>query len=56
MNYSEKKKRHTRKHLAAVDQDKRVLVLTQAREGKLHDRKFRIGGKDDRKYTRGDSD
>uniref|UniRef100_UPI0023D96D75 transposase family protein n=2 Tax=Okeania TaxID=1458928 RepID=UPI0023D96D75 len=35
-----KKKRHTRKHLAAVDQNKRVLILTQAREGKLHDQKF----------------
>jgi hypothetical protein len=32
-NYSGKKKRHTRKHLAAVDQTKRVLVLTHAREG-----------------------
>lgn len=40
LNYSGKKKRHTRKHLAAVDQDKRVLVLSKAREGKLHDKKF----------------
>ncbi len=40
LNYSGKKKRHTRKHLAAVDENKRVLVLTQAREGKLHDKKF----------------
>ncbi|XHX75924.1 MAG: transposase family protein [Stenomitos frigidus ULC029] len=40
LNYSGKKKRHTRKHLAAVDQDKRVLVLSKAREGKLHDQKF----------------
>ena len=39
-NYSGKKKRHTRKHLAAVDETKRVLVLTQAREGKLHDKRF----------------
>lgn len=39
-NYSGKKKRHTRKHLAAVDEMKRVLVLTQAREGKLHDKRF----------------
>lgn len=39
-NYSGKKKRHTRKHLAAVDETKRVLVLTQSREGKLHDKRF----------------
>jgi len=40
LNYSGKKRRHTRKHLAAVDGDKRVLVLSRAREGKLHDKKF----------------
>ncbi len=40
LNYSGKKRRHTRKHLAAVDQHKRVLVLSKAREGKLHDKKF----------------
>ena len=40
LHYSGKKKRHTRKHLAAVDQRKRVLVLSKAREGKLHDKKF----------------
>lgn len=39
-NYSGKKRRHTRKHLAAVDQTKRVLVLSHAREGKLHDKRF----------------
>ena len=39
-NYSGKKKRHTRKHLAAVDQTKRVLVLSCSREGKLHDKRF----------------
>jgi hypothetical protein len=39
-NYSGKKRRHTRKHLAAVDQKKRVLVLSRAREGKLHDKRF----------------
>lgn len=39
-NYSGKKRRHTRKHLAAVDQSKRVLVLSKAGEGKLHDKKF----------------
>lgn len=33
-NYSGKKKRHTRKHLAVVDETKRVLVLSKAREGK----------------------
>ena len=40
LNYSGRKRRHTRKHLAAVDGDKRVLVLSRAREGKLHDKKF----------------
>ena len=40
LNYSGKKKRHTRKHLVAVNQNKQVLVLSQAREGKLHDKKF----------------
>jgi hypothetical protein len=39
-NYSGKKKRHTRKHLAAVDENKRVLVLSKAREGKVHDKRF----------------
>lgn len=40
LNYSGKKRRHTRKHLAAVDECKRILVLSKAREGKLHDKKF----------------
>lgn len=40
LNYSGKKRRHTRKHLAAVDQRQRVLVLSKAREGKLHDKRF----------------
>lgn len=40
LNYSGKKRRHMRKHLAAVDQRKRVLVLSKAREGRLHDKKF----------------
>ena len=40
LNYSGKKKRHTRKHLAAVNQNKQVLVLSQDRVGKLHDKKF----------------
>lgn len=39
-NYSGKKKRHTRKHLAAVDETKRVLVLSKARAGKVHDKKL----------------
>lgn len=39
-NYSGQKKHHTRKHLAAVDETKRVLVLSKAREGKLHDKHF----------------
>ena len=39
-NYSGKKKRHTRKHLAAVAPTKKVLVLAMAREGKLHDKRF----------------
>ncbi len=40
LNYSGKKRRHTRKHLAAVDEGKRVLILSLARSGKLHDKKF----------------
>ncbi|HEY9655108.1 MAG TPA: transposase family protein [Crinalium sp.] len=40
LHYSGKKRRQTRKHLAAVDQRKRVLVLSKAREGKLHDKKL----------------
>ncbi len=40
LNYSGKKRRHKRSHLAAVDQRKRVLVLSKPREGKLHDKKF----------------
>ena len=40
LHYSGKKNRHTRKHLAGVDRDKRVLVLSQGREGKLHDKRF----------------
>ena len=39
-NYSGKKKRHARKHLAVVDETKRVLGLTQSREGNLHDKRF----------------
>lgn len=40
LNYSGKKRQHTRKHLAAVDETKRVIVLSKAREGKLHDKSF----------------
>ena len=40
LNYSGKKNRHTRKHLAGVTREKQVLVLSKAREGKLHDKKF----------------
>ncbi len=40
LNYSGKKRRHTRKHLAAVDEIKHILVLSRAREGKLHDKTF----------------
>lgn len=38
--YSGKKKRNTRKHIAAVAPDKRVLVLSQARDGKIHDKRL----------------
>lgn len=40
LNYSGKKKQHTRKHLAVVEQNKRVIVLSCSREGKLHDKGF----------------
>lgn len=40
LNYSGKKRRHTRKHLAMVATDKRVLVLSHAREGKVHDKRL----------------
>ena len=39
LNYSGKKKRHTKKHIAAVDEKKRVLILSKAREGKVHDKR-----------------
>ncbi|WP_375340315.1 transposase family protein [Okeania sp.] len=56
LNYSGKKKRHTRKHLVAVNQNQKVLVLSQAREGKLHDKKFHDQEKLRLKYTCRDSD
>jgi transposase len=37
---SGKKHCYTRKHLAGVARDKRVLILSHAREGKLHDKKL----------------
>lgn len=38
--YSGKKRRNTRKHLAVVDETKRVLVLTSAQDGKHHDKRL----------------
>ena len=35
-HYSGKKKRHTRKHLILTNRERRVLVLSKAREGKVH--------------------
>jgi hypothetical protein len=35
LNYSGKKNRHTRKHLAGVTRAKQVLVLSKAREGNM---------------------
>lgn len=39
-NYSGKKRRPTRKHLAGVDERKRVLVLSLACAGKVHDKRL----------------
>ena len=36
-DYSGKKKRHTRSHLAAVNSDKRIMILSVSYEGKRHD-------------------
>lgn len=38
-HYSGKKKRHTRKHTVATNRKKRILVLSKAREGKVHDKR-----------------
>ena len=38
-HYSGKKKRHTRKHITGSTRNKRVIVLTQARAGKVHDKR-----------------
>jgi hypothetical protein len=39
-NYSGKKRRHTRKHLAATEAYQRILILSPAREGKIHDKRL----------------
>jgi hypothetical protein len=36
-HYSGKKKRHTRKHITGTTSDKRVILLTPAKAGKIHD-------------------
>jgi hypothetical protein len=38
-NYSGKKKRHTRKHITGTTQKKRVIFLTKARGGRIHDKR-----------------
>jgi DDE superfamily endonuclease len=38
-NYSGKKRRHTRKHLGATDEKKRVLILSPAQPGRVHDKR-----------------
>jgi len=38
-HYSGKKKRHTRKQITGSTSDKRVIILTQARGGKIHDKR-----------------
>ena len=38
-HYSGKKKRHTRKHITGSTADKRVIILTKARGGKIHDKR-----------------
>lgn len=37
--YSGKKRRHTRKHITGSTRTKRVIVLTKARDGKIHDKR-----------------
>jgi len=39
-NYSGKKKRHTRKNVALVSKDKKILQLTPTKEGRIHDKKI----------------
>ena len=38
-HYSGKKKRHTRKHITGSTREKRVIILTKARGGKIHDKR-----------------
>jgi hypothetical protein len=38
-HYSGKKKRHTRKHITGCTRQKRVILLTKARPGKVHDKR-----------------
>jgi hypothetical protein len=38
-HYSGKKKRHTRKHITGSTRKKRVIILTKARAGKVHDKR-----------------
>jgi hypothetical protein len=38
-HYSGKKKRHTRKHITGTTRKKRVVLLTKARAGKVHDKR-----------------
>jgi hypothetical protein len=38
-NYSGKKKRHTRKHITGNTRKKRVIFLTKARGGRIHDKR-----------------
>jgi hypothetical protein len=38
-HYSGKKKRHTRKHITGSTRQKRVILLTKARAGKVHDKR-----------------
>lgn len=38
-HYSGKKKRHTRKHITGSTREKRVILLTPAKPGKIHDKR-----------------
>jgi hypothetical protein len=38
-HYSGKKKRHTRKHITGSTRDKRVIILTPAQPGRIHDKR-----------------
>lgn len=39
-HYSGKKKRHVRKNLIVVDAQKRILILTPSKHGKVHDKRL----------------